>query len=111
MVLADWIEEATGIDPARGWRGTYASALGAARVMKQAGGMVGHIDRILTPYGFKRTEQPVMGDIAVVEAPEGLMGVIVVSHATTVAIRGPGLAYRVGLPIAAAWRIDPCREP
>lgn len=39
LTACDWIKALTGIDPAADLRGTYSTALGAARVMKERGGL------------------------------------------------------------------------
>lgn len=106
MWLADWIKASRGVDPGDGWRGSYSSALGAARIIKEQGGMVSHVDARLAPFGIRRTDTPRRGDIAVVRASEGEMGAIV--HGGTVSClteRGVIVRRVADTPILAAWRV------
>lgn len=65
--LADWVAERTGIDPAADLRGTYATLLGAARIVKGAGSMSRLVDSRLATIGAARASVPQRGAIAVVE--------------------------------------------
>lgn len=103
MWLADWILEVRGIDPAAAWRGSYTTQPGALRVIVKAGGMVAHVERVVAPLGIRRTDEPARGDIAVVDAPEGQRGAIVLSR--SVARHGHGGIVVQRLPIIAAWRV------
>lgn len=103
MWLADWIVVARGIDPAADWRGRYRSAFAAARILKRRGGAIGHLDACLRPFGIARTETAARGDIAVLVAPEGKMGGIVLGRSVAV-VGEAGLRVR-RLPIVAAWRV------
>lgn len=103
MWLADWVEARRGFDPAAQWRGRYRTPLGAARIIKRRGGVIAHLDACLRPFGVDRTETPCRGDIAVVEAPEGHTGAIVIG--SMVARLGKS-GIRFGtLPILAAWKV------
>lgn len=101
--MAPWVEARRGIDPAAELAGTYHSALGARRIVTRAGGMVALLDGLFAPLGIERTSSPVSGDVAVVLAPEGEAGAIVLTP-LTVCFAGHGL-YMRPLPILAVWRI------
>jgi len=47
------IEAITGNDPARTWRGQYATALGAARIFKKFGGFEEMICKVAADHGFQ----------------------------------------------------------
>lgn len=66
MWVADWIETATGTDPAAHLRGTYASAFGAARQIARFGGYVLMWRVCMAMAGFNTTEDPRDGDVGVV---------------------------------------------
>lgn len=44
LLIADWMLTATGRDPAAPWRGRYRSPLGAARIIRRAGGKAALLD-------------------------------------------------------------------
>jgi hypothetical protein len=66
LFAADWVRLRTGYDPASPWRGSYRTALGAARAMRQAGGVL-ELARIAMA-GFAETTEPRDGDVAIVHA-------------------------------------------
>lgn len=43
LMAADWVLEATGVDPIEGWRGRWSSASQATRMLQQAGGVPGAV--------------------------------------------------------------------
>jgi hypothetical protein len=67
-LAADWIFTATGEDPARAWRGAYDSALGARRLMRRSGGLLGLGRAAMAgwPEFDCAVEAPRDGDVAVV---------------------------------------------
>ena len=69
-------EDRIGVDPAARYRGTYASEIGAARIVKAAGGMVPLVASVAEPFGFARVQagQEQDDDIAVVRVPSALTG-------------------------------------
>jgi hypothetical protein len=66
MWVADWIEAATGTDPAADLRGTYASAFGAARQIARWGGYETMWRTHMALAGFVTTRAPQEGDVGVV---------------------------------------------
>lgn len=68
LFVATWIAMATGVDPAVGWRGGYASKRSAHALLKKAGGLVSAVscDMDLT---FRRTDDPMTGDVGIIMAP------------------------------------------
>ena len=69
-------EDRIGVDPSARYRGTYASEIGAARIVKAAGGMVPLVASVAEPFGFARVQagQEQDDDIAVVRTPSALTG-------------------------------------
>lgn len=65
--LADWIVARRDVDPASNLRGSYSTMLGAARVVKDAGGMTTLVARTLKPFSIPRAAVAARGDIAVVQ--------------------------------------------
>lgn len=106
MRLADWFLWRRGFDPAAEWRGRYRTALGAARILKRRGGLVNHIDLCLQPFGVERTDEPRREDIAVVAAPEGEMGAIVLGKGA-LSFSPTGLIVRPLrlVPPLVVWRV------
>lgn len=66
LVVADWIAERIGADPAGDLRGAYADEQGAARAIEAEGGLVALFQERLSRIGLKRTDSPRPGDVAVV---------------------------------------------
>lgn len=66
MWVADWVEKATGTDPAANLRGTYASAFGAARQIARFGGYALMWRLHMAVAGFNTTCAPQEGDVGVV---------------------------------------------
>ncbi|TIX89184.1 hypothetical protein [Rhizobium sp. P44RR-XXIV] len=71
---ATWIAEASGVDPAEKFRGTYCTEEQAAALIEAAGGMVAFADKHLRAAGIRRTKVPKHGDVGVILAPAGLDG-------------------------------------
>jgi hypothetical protein len=104
-LASDWCLALTGIDPMRGWRDRYTSALGWARL--RAGlpeGLAGAASAALRSIGWQT--------VTPAEAPDGAIGIVETTHGDAMAIRagevwlchtGDGL-WRV--PVATmAWRV------
>lgn len=64
--LADLIRERRGVDPAVHLRGSYSTMLQAARLVRNAGGMVALVDANVREAGVGRGDKPRRGDIAIV---------------------------------------------
>jgi hypothetical protein len=64
--LADWIVDQREVDPAYDFRGKYSTMLGAARIVRGAGGMLALVERRVTLAGLPRVPPGARGDIAIV---------------------------------------------
>lgn len=111
--LADWVEFKRGCDPAADLRGTYSNMLGAARIVKDAGGMAHLIDARLSAVGIRRTTIWGRGDIAVLSiANEGTasfgneVGALLLEGTAALFFQN-GLAFpRLNeVKVLAAWRV------
>lgn len=88
---ADWMTLCTGLDPAASLRGKYDNALSGVRAMQMHGGLVGTIETLMEPLGFKRIGQGFAsrGDIAVRDCGNGeTMGIVLGPLAAFVAKDG-----------------------
>lgn len=103
LMAADWVLEATGVDPIEGWRGRWKSASQAARMLAQAGGIPGavtaRLGKPLDPVLFA-----IRGDIALlVHDDRKTLGVV-----TDAGLACPGKRSMVIVPITSAefaWRV------
>lgn len=66
LMLADWVLQLHGVDPAADLRLTYSTAGECQRVTRFFTDPVGLFDRCLTPIGIGRTEAAAVGDIGIV---------------------------------------------
>lgn len=71
MWVADWVEAATGIDPAAAMRGAYHNAAGALRLERAWGGFLTMWKVCMALAGFNETRTPVEGDVGVVRDAAG----------------------------------------
>lgn len=71
MWVADWIEAATGTDPAAAMRGAYTNAAGALRIQRAWGGYLTMWKVCMSLAGFNETRTPVEGDVGVVRDAAG----------------------------------------
>ncbi len=67
---ADWVREATGIDPAARIRGLYADGAGARRIIRAAGGLPALIGAEMKHHGFRGTTAPQAGDVGIVHVTD-----------------------------------------
>lgn len=65
-LVARWIEQETGVDPAKSWRGRYVTAAGAAVLVASEGGLEALMDRGTREAGLAPTCKPKAGDVGVV---------------------------------------------
>lgn len=71
LLIADWMLAATGRDPAAPWRGRYSSPLGAARIIRRAGGKAALLDDGFARVGCALSVPPKdarCGDVGLVPA-------------------------------------------
>jgi hypothetical protein len=112
--LADWIETRCGVDPGAGFRGgRYSSMFGAARIVRDAGGMVRLVDQQVKAAGLSRVNVGARGDIAVVsvggaggehfgnEAGAILLG----GTAVLMCQEGLCMPRLADVPVLAAWKV------
>ncbi len=104
----DWVSRATGVDPARDWRGLCASARDAARILRDGGGVLALARQGCAQAGLAPTDDPMPGDIGVVLTAEGEAMAIRTRIGWAVkSARGVAVA---AFPRLAAWRVE-CRRP
>lgn len=100
---ANWVEQEIGIDLAKAFRGRYASAMGAERFIREAGGLVELVEATIRPSSaIIRTEHPFSGDIGIVPAGDHNRPCVAIRSGTgrwmlksddgIVAVPGPALA-------------------
>lgn len=105
--VADWVLVVTGRDPAAALRGAYRTPREAERIVAGFGGMVGFVDAHLSPLGVVRTNDPLPGDVVVVETPAGPALGIVTRLGVAVKRQRPRFGFDVAQrPILAAWRVE-----
>lgn len=103
LFAADWVRMATGQDFADGIRGRYFSALGAARVLKQYGGVVGLTERHAgLQRGTLTTAQ--RGDLLAHQMPGGLaLGICL--GAVGAYVGRDGIKFAPAADAAAVWKV------
>lgn len=115
LFVADWVERRTGVDPAGVWRGAYTNPHEARNIVRRNGDALRFADHLLTKAGCMRTEQPDIGDVALVRAALSgrrkkiifiPVGAIMV-RAGMWAIKSAGKSLTVGnFPVIRAWSIE-----
>ena len=102
LFAADWVREATGSDPAAGYRGRYRSRSGAARLLREIAG--GEVETAASRALGLPLPSPLLarrGDVALVA---GALGVVVGGE---VALPGEaGLALHPLGTAEKAWRVE-----
>ena len=108
LFASDWVELCTGVDPAAELRGKYSTALGAARILKQHGGVRGIMRNIAEPLGIKRIDGGLdqRGDLAIADTGNGeSIGICIGSHAAFVGASGLLFAPFDFKKAAHCWRV------
>lgn len=108
LFASDWVRVCTGIDPAAGIRGKYCTALGAARILKNHGGVRGIMHNIAEPLGIHRIAGGLdqRGDLAVAETGNGeSIGICIGAHAAFVGVSGLLFAPFDFKKAAHCWRV------
>ena len=102
IFAADWVEICTGEDHAKVWRGRYTSALGAARVLDEAGGVEALVDAL----GLQRIAPKLAGrgDIVAQEAGRGMTLGICLGETTAYTAK-TGLLFGPITNVETAWKI------
>ena len=104
LFAAGGIEAVTGVDLAADWRGTYATAEEAARVLRSLGcrTVAELADLYLSRHDRPAQARP--GDIVLIE--EGALGSLGISVGPAVRVRGRESIGTLPLSaVAAAWRV------
>ncbi|MFY9292684.1 MAG: hypothetical protein WAP03_18620 [Methylorubrum rhodinum] len=65
----DWIRAERGVDPAEALRGTYASRLACARLLREAGGLPALAGTLAAQAGLIEIDTAEAGDVGVIELP------------------------------------------
>jgi hypothetical protein len=111
--LADWIMSQRNVDPASDLRGTYSTMLGAAKIVRDRGGMVRLIDGRVERHGIKRSPVIKRGDVAVVsvggdggEHFGNLAGGIIMQGCVAMICEIGVLTPKLSdVPVIASWRV------
>lgn len=113
LFVADWVERATGLDPAGVWRGAYTTEREARRLMKRHGGPLALAARGLAAAGCAATTAPGRGDVALVRVPlKEWRGRLIVVPVGAICLRGglwmvrvrDGLVFR-NFGVLQAWGV------
>lgn len=101
------VQSYTGVDLMAPWRGRYSTALGAARIFKQHGGMLAMAETIFPQHGVSEipVRQAMRGDIAIFVQPEGPT-MAVVNGALSLVHGKDGLKQLPTLHAAKTWRVS-----
>lgn len=109
---ADWIETCGWPDPATAWRGRYATALGAARIVARAGGVEALWRREAERIGLAPTARPIAGDVGLAARETTGVGPTLRGRVGAVCLGGGEWAVRTqgGIrtgrwPVLQAWRV------
>lgn len=106
LLAADWVLAVTGVDTAAELRGKYKSASGAARIIKQRGGILEMVRALTDAQGMPEinTRMAQRGDVCLVDTPLGdALGVCL---GAKIACAGPdGLNLLPITAARAAWRV------
>lgn len=103
--VASWWKTAHGVEPGVEFIGCYRTALGLVRLLKRRGGMIEHFDQCLIAVGARRVDQPKRGDVAIVDAPEGPTGAVMIDNTRSASLLLNGGINVRSLPVLAAWTI------
>jgi len=73
---ANWVQFATGTDPAERFRGAYSDRAGAEAFLKEAGGVLRIIDQSARGAGLARVQVPLDGDVGCITFAGETIGTI-----------------------------------
>lgn len=103
-LVADWIVQRTGIDPAAGFRGAYSDLRGALRLIRGAGGFLSMWRLHMTLAGFDETTEPTVGDVGVVRDRAG-QDIAAIRVPTGWAAKAERGVLIEDLPMLCAWSL------
>lgn len=102
LFVADAVEAMTGSDPVAQWRGFYSSERGAARLMRNNGGVEGFATRILgAPVSPLMAQR---GDVVLIDTPTGV-GLAICLGNTLAAQGKDGIEYFDFSKAKMAWHV------
>lgn len=109
---ADWVVCCGWADPAAGFRGRYRTALGAARIVRRAGGLEAMWRAEAARIGLSPTTRPIAGDVGLAmrettgvgPALRGMVGAIHLGGGEW-ACRTRGGLRSGHWPVVHAWRV------
>lgn len=105
LFMADWVLEATGVDPAGAFRGGYDGVRQGMRLLRAHGGLWTLTWRLAEAAGLRlRLEQAQAGDVGVVLAGQRQAGAIRTGKGW--AVLTPGGYAVARLPALAAWEVS-----
>ena len=103
LFVAGWIEAERGVDTAGGFRSRYRTELGAARLIRRAGGFLPFLGRLAATAGLSRVDDPRPGDVGVVQADD-LQVAAIRTRIGWAALKVGGMAVRPW-PALVSWRV------
>lgn len=106
LMVATWVERATGIDPAGPWRGRFTTRLGWLRILKREGGLVAVMAKGAALAGLTETNEPKRGDVGVVRQRGGVDTACICLGSRWAFTDARGLGVRGGEPVKA-WVVEP----
>jgi hypothetical protein len=104
LMVAAWVERVTGVDGAAPWRGQYDTRTGWLRILQREGGIEGVIAKGAALAGMVETDEPIRGDIGVIDFGQGPMGGIYLGQSWAAA-GFRGLAVQRAT-VVKAWRFS-----
>ncbi|WP_114393511.1 DUF6950 family protein [Oleisolibacter albus] len=107
LFAADAVVAVTGVDPAAPWRGTYADAGTATRLLARMGGLSAMAARVARHHGWPAVPPAFLGrgDVALVRLDDGRHALAVCLGAALVLPAQRGLAALDRTRALSGWRI------
>ncbi len=113
LITSDWLSVRYGIDPLARYRGTYATALECARLVRRKGGLTRLLDTALCGAGMTRVASPEREDVGIVSVRGGVRGRLVTRNLGAIflapdrvaVMTGGGAMFLRGPSIIAAWGV------
>lgn len=107
LFAADAVAAVSGVDPAAPWRGTYADARTAARLLARMGGLSVMATRIARRHGWPVVPPAFLGrgDVVLVRLDDGRAALAVCLGAALVLPAARGLATLARDRALSGWRI------
>lgn len=108
LMVAAWVERATGVDGASPWRARYSTRRGWVRILKREGGIEAVIAQGAALAGLSEAPRPRRGDIGIARQPNGelMAGICLGDRWASAGLRGLAVCQA---ETVRAWRVD-CRN-